>query len=133
MRPASVDANPSCPAGCPCDLLGLLHGPHRVAVRLVMILPSQRGLPASAIASLLGCDPATVRRWIHRHNTHGTSALCDRPRAGRPRLGSPALSTRVRRLLTQSKAWTIGRLWSTLGRDSSNNLLFRYAVENEAR
>ena len=73
MRPPSVYANPSCPAraGCPCDLTRLLHGPHRVALRLVMILLSQRGWTASAIAELLGCDPVTVRRWIHRYNTGG--------------------------------------------------------------
>src|SRR6266540_1570289 len=66
MRPPSVYAKPSCPAGCPCDLLGLLHGPHRVGLRLVMILLSQHGLPAATIAALLGCDPATVRRWVHQ-------------------------------------------------------------------
>jgi glutamate--cysteine ligase len=36
-------------------VIQLLHGPHRVAVRLVMILLAQRGWPASAIAELLGC------------------------------------------------------------------------------
>jgi transposase len=36
-----------------------------------------------AIAELLGCDPATVRRWIHRYNTHGVAGLADLPaRAG---------------------------------------------------
>jgi hypothetical protein len=49
-----VYANPSCRAGCPCDLLALLHGPHRVACRLVMILLSHHGLPAATIADLLG-------------------------------------------------------------------------------
>jgi len=116
MRPSSVYANRSCGAGCPCDVLGLLHGPHRVAVRLVMILLSQRGWPSSAIAGLLGCDPATVRRWIHRYNTHGTAGLCDQPRPGRPRLGSPRLGERISRLLRQPRAWTIGRLWRQLGR-----------------
>jgi hypothetical protein len=29
MRPVSVYANLACPAGCPCDVLGALHGPHR--------------------------------------------------------------------------------------------------------
>src|SRR5215211_1276640 len=105
MRPPSVDAKLSCPAGCPCDLLGLLHGPHRTALRLVMILLSHRGLSAAAIADLLGCDPATVRRWIHRYNTHGATWLGDRPRAGRPRLGGPRLHQRIRRLLGQPKAW----------------------------
>ena len=55
-------ANPSCPAACPCDLLSLLHGPHRTALRLVMILLSHHGLSAAAIAELLGYDPGTVRR-----------------------------------------------------------------------
>jgi transposase len=118
MRPASMYANLSCPsrAGCPCDLIRLLHGPHRVALRLVMILLSQRGWSAGAIAELLGCDPATVRRWIHRYNACGTAGLADRPRSGRPRLGSPKLTTRLRRLLAEPKAWTIGRLYQRLGR-----------------
>jgi hypothetical protein len=65
MRPPSVYAKPSCPAHDPCDLLRLLHGPHRIATRLVMILLSQQGLPAVQIADLLGYAPSTVRRWIH--------------------------------------------------------------------
>jgi len=67
-----VYANPTCPAGCPCDLPGLLHGSHRVAVRLVMILLSCQRWPSAAIAELLGYDPSTVRRWIHRDNTTGS-------------------------------------------------------------
>ena len=109
-------ANPSCPAGCPCDVARLLYGPHRVGARLVMILLSCQGWPAAAIAELLGCDPATVRRWVHRYNTHGVAGLDDRPRAGRPRLGSPRLGARIRRLLVQPMAWTIPRLWHRLGR-----------------
>ena len=116
MRPPSVYANPSCPAGCPCDVARLLYGPHRVGARLVMILLSCQGWPAAAIAELLGCDPATVRRWVHRYNTHGVAGLDDRPRAGRPRLGSPRLGARIRRLLVQPMAWTIPRLWHRLGR-----------------
>jgi transposase len=132
MRPPSVYANPTCPAGCPCDLLALLHGPHRVAVRLVMILLSHHGLPAATIAGLLGCDPATVRRWIHRYNTHGTDGLTDRPRVGRPRLGSPRLGQRIRRLLAQPKAWTIGRLWSQLGRPAISQRTLRRRVRQVA-
>jgi transposase len=128
MRPPSVYANPTCPAGCPCDLLGLLHGPHRVGARLVMILLSRHGLPAARIAELLGCDPATVRRWIHRYNTHGAGGLADRPRSGRPRLGSPRLHQRILRLLTQPKAWTIARLWSQLGRPALSQRTLRRRV-----
>jgi transposase len=64
----------------------------------------------------LGCEPGTVRRWIHRYNAHGPGALADRPRSGRPRLGSPRLGERIGRLLTQPRAWTIGRLYQRLGR-----------------
>jgi hypothetical protein len=39
---------------------------------------------ARAVAELLGCDLATVRRWIHRYNTHGVAGLGDLPRSGRP-------------------------------------------------
>jgi transposase len=94
----------------------LLHGAHRVGCRLVMILLSQQGWAATQIADLLGYDPSTVRRWIHRYQQHGASALADRPRPGRPRLGSPRLGQRIRRLLDQPGAWTIGRLWQRLGR-----------------
>jgi hypothetical protein len=45
----------SCPAGWPCEVTGPLYGPHRVGVRLVMILLSHRGWTAVAIAELLGC------------------------------------------------------------------------------
>jgi transposase len=116
MRPPSVYANPTCPTGDPCDVLAGLHGPHRVGLRLVMILLSCQAWTPAAIAGLLGCDPATVRRWIHRYNAHGTAGLADQPRSGRPRLGSPRLDARIRRLLAQPKAWTIPRLWRTLGR-----------------
>jgi hypothetical protein len=93
MRPVSVYANLACPAGCPCDVLGALHGPHRVGLRLVMILLSARGQPASAIAELLGCDAGTVRRWIHRYNAQGVAGLRDQPRPGRPRRGGPRLTS----------------------------------------
>jgi transposase len=111
-----VYAKPFCPAGCPCDVVRLLHGRHRVGARLVMILLSCQHWPPAAIAELLGCDPSTVRRWVHRYNTHGTAGLCDRPRPGRPRLGSRRLGARIRRLLAQPLAWTIPRLWQRLGR-----------------
>jgi transposase len=111
-----VYAKRSCPAGDPCDLLRLLHGPHRVGLRLVMILLSQYGWSAATIAELLGCDPRTVRRWVHRYNAHGAHGLADHPRPGRPRLGSPRLGARIARLLRHPKAWTIPRLYLDLGR-----------------
>ena len=116
MRPPSVYAKRSCLAGDPCDLLRLLHGPHRVGLRLVMILLSRQGWSPTGIAELLGCDPRTVRRWVHRYNAHGPHGLADRPRPGRPRLGSPRLGARIAGLLRHPKAWTIPRLYLELGR-----------------
>ena len=132
MRPPSVYAKRPCPAGDSCDVLGLLHGPHRVGCRLVMILLSQHGWSAAAIAELLGCDPRTVRRWVHRYNHHGSHGLADRPRAGRPRLGSPRLGERVRRLLAQPRAWTIPRLWQQLGRPAISLPTLRRRVREVA-
>ena len=132
MRPPSVYANLSCPAGCPCEVTGPLYGPHRVGVRLVMILLSHRGWTAVAIAELLGCDPSTVRRRIHRYNQHGVAGLVDRPRPGRPRLGSPKLGDRIRRLLTQPKAWTIARLYQRLGRPALSLRTLRRRVSEVA-
>ena len=127
MRPPSVYANPACTAGCPCDLLALLQGPtasacagHDPAV--------PPGLDGGGDRRLLGCDPATVRRWIHRYNTHGTDGLPDQPRAGRLRLGNPRLGQRILRLLAQPKAWTIGRLWSQLGRPAVSQCTLRRRV-----
>jgi transposase len=114
MRPPCVYA--TVPAGAHPDLLAALHGRWRVAARLVMILLSARGWSAAAIAELLGYDPRTVRRWVHRYQTHGLGGLADRPRAGRPRLGGPKLAQRILRLLDQPKAWTVARLWQRLGR-----------------
>jgi transposase len=97
-----------------------------------MILLSHHGLSAVTIAGLLGCDPATVRRWIHRYDGHGASGLSDRPRAGRPRLGSPRLGQRIRRLLAQPKAWTVPRLWQQLGRPAISQRTLRRCVREVA-
>src|ERR1044071_6236032 len=100
MRPPSVYANRSCPAGCPCDGLRPPPGRHRVGCRLVMILLSHRGGPPAAIAELLGCDPATVRRWIHRYNQEGGTGLGAPPRpppAGPPPGGGGARPAAARR------------------------------------
>jgi transposase len=128
-----VYANPICPAGCTCDVVRLLHGPHRVGLRLVMILLSCQGWPPAAIAELTGCDPGTVRRWIHRYNLEGAAGLADRARSGRPRLGSRRLGARIRRLLTQPKAWTIPRLWLALGRPAISLRTLRRRVSEVAR
>ena len=76
MRPVSVFANgPESEIG---QLRGDLHGRWRQATRAVMVLLSLHGLPPAQIAELLGCHPATVRRWITRFNDEGPGG------AGRP-------------------------------------------------
>jgi transposase len=114
LRPPCVYA--TVPTDAHPDLLGVLHGRWRVATRLVMILLSARGFPAAQVAELLGYHPRTVRRWIRRYQQHGIGGLADRPRCGRPRLGSRRLAQRIRRLLATPRAWTIGRLYVRLGR-----------------
>ena len=133
MRPPSVSANLACPAGCPCDVARLLHGRHRVGARLVMILLSSQRLSPAVIAELLGCDAATVRRWIHRYNAEGVAGLDDRPRSGRPRLGSPRLGRRILRLLAEPKAWTVPRLWKRLGCPAMSRKTLHRRVREVAR
>jgi transposase len=114
MRPASVFANIS--ATTHHQLITTLHGPWRNALRAVMVLLSAAGMPAAEIGELLVCHPGTVRRWIARFDTEGIDGLPDRPRSGRPRLGSPRLTHRISTLLATPKAWTVARIWRTLGR-----------------
>jgi len=132
MRPPSVYAKRPCPAGDSCDVLGLLHGPHRVGCRLVMILLSQHGWSATGIAELLGCDPRTVRRWVHRYNITAATGSPTDPEPADPPLGSPRLGERVRRLLAQPRAWTIPRLWQQLGRPAISLRTLRRRVRDVA-
>ncbi len=113
MRPAHVFATPSTDAEL--EIVALLQGPWRFALRLVMIWLSVRGLSASEIAALFECDPHTVRRWINRFNDEGVAGLEDRPRSGAPRLGSAGLGRRIRMLLREPGAWTVKQLRRRLG------------------
>ncbi|HEY2442744.1 MAG TPA: IS630 family transposase [Streptosporangiaceae bacterium] len=113
MRPVSVFANS--PGSEIERLRAELRGRHRQAERAVMVLLSVQGLPPARIAGLLGCHPATVRRWIGRFNAEGLAGLADRPRCGRPRLGG-RLSRRIAALLERPGPWTLPRIWRYLGR-----------------
>jgi transposase len=113
LRPAHVFAKPS--ADAELEILALLQGPWRFALRLVLIWLSVRGLPASEIARLFEYDPHTVRRWINRYNDEGVAGLEDRQRPGAPRLGSAGLGRRIRMLLREPGAWTVKQLRRRLG------------------
>lgn len=112
MRPPHVFAQPAIEDQA--DILALLHGPLRFALRLLIVLMSIRGYTATTIAELFEIDPTTVRRWIWRFNREGIDGLDDRPRPGRPALGSRQLGDRIRRLLAEPRAWTVRRLWRRL-------------------
>ncbi|MGI5133877.1 IS630 family transposase [Streptomyces sp. CA-106110] len=131
MRPASVFANP--PGVADQHLYHLLHHRWREAARVVMVLLSAAGLTAGEIGELLGYHPATVRRWIHRYHADGAPGLADRPRPGRPRLGGPRLSERIRRLLTRPGPWTVRRIHHRLGRPKiSPRTVYRRTREQAA-
>jgi transposase len=131
LRPPSVYA--TVPTHAHAELLAALHGPWRVATRMLMVVLSGRGWSASAIAELLGYDPVTVRRWIRRFDRHGVAGLADRPRPGRPRLGSPKLGQRICRLLARRRAWTIPLLHLYLGRPAMSLRTLRRRVREVAR
>jgi len=75
-----------------------------------MVLMSLGGYPAPTIAERFGHAPSTVRHWIQRGTREGIGGLSDRPRSGRPWLGSPRLEARLRRRLAEPRAWTVARL-----------------------
>src|SRR5262249_25599627 len=113
LRPAHVFAKPS--ADWELQIVALLQGPWRFALRLMMIWLSLRGLTASEIAALFEYDPRTVRRWIDRYNRDGAVVLEDRPRSGASRLGGDGLARRIRMLLREPGAWTVKQLRRRLG------------------
>jgi transposase len=131
MRPAHVYANLSDEQYH--DLLTALHQQWRVATRAVMVLLSANGMPAAQIGALLHYDPATVRRWIARHDLEGVPGLPDRPRSGRPRLGSSRIGQRIRTLLNKPKAWTTARIWRELGRPAIGLRTVYRRVREQAR
>jgi Helix-turn-helix domain len=123
MRPCSLYAtSPARPAAL--RLLGSLYGPHRVGVRLVMILLSARGQTAGATAEVLGCDASTVRGRIHRYHQHGIAGcvtslgLAVTPGQPTAHPAHPAAGGRA-------KAWPIPRPYQRLGRPAMSLAAFR--------
>ena len=94
MRPASVQAQPSGPPDRD-PLWALRHSRHRVAAGRVMILLPRQGKPAMRVAVLFGYQLVTVRRWMHRYNHEGISALADRPRPPWPSSATPPTVRRM--------------------------------------
>lgn len=74
-----------------------------------------------------------MRRWITRHDLDGLAGLPDRPRSGRPRLGSTRLGERIRALLATPKAWTTARIWRQLRRPNMSLRTMYRRVREQAR
>jgi transposase len=66
-------------------LAGARHAPADWSQRAKIITLSWAGWHTTAIAAELGCNPKTVRQWLHRFNANGIDGLGDRPIPGRPR------------------------------------------------
>ena len=131
MRPAHIYATPTPQQHN--DLVTALHQDWRVATRMIMIVLSASGMNATDIAGLLHYNPVTIRRWIDRYTREGINALPDRPRSGRPRLGSHRLGQRIRTLLATPKAWTTSRAWRAAGRPTMSLRTFYRRLREQAR
>lgn len=103
------------------DLRSLAHsrkGEARLRDRARICWLSHNGQSVAAIVAVVGLDEKTVRRWIHRFNTHGVAGLRDVPRAGRPPIYSAAeVGTVIAASLTPPDdlglpfgSWTLDRL-----------------------
>ena len=66
-------------------LAGARHAPADWSQRAKIITLSWARWHTTAIAAELGCNPKTVRQWLHRFNANGIDGLGDRPIPGRPR------------------------------------------------
>lgn len=75
----------------------------RLCRRLLAVLESDRGLPISEIAELLGVSGQSVYNWIARFEEQGdASNLSDAPRSGRPTRAGEVVDVVLRTLLMLS-------------------------------
>jgi len=74
----------------------------RVAIRALIILWYDDGMPQSQIANLLGISSRTARRWIKRYKHEGISGLLDRPKTGRPRKVTDQVKKEIQEAMEKS-------------------------------
>lgn len=104
LPPASANSTPN------AQLITRLHHEGRVVLRLLMICLALAGYAPDEIAEVVFYHPRTVRRWLERYAQEGFAGLPDRPRSGRPRLGSLHLGDRLVRYLAEPRQWTTARI-----------------------
>ena len=97
----------------------------RTVERARIIERASAGKRVAEIATELGCDQRTVRRWLKRFNTAGLSGLDDDPRSGHPKTYTSeqvgevlvaALSKPIDRGLPFA-SWTLDRLEAYLNEE----------------
>ncbi len=69
----------------------------RTRLRAQMVLLSSQGYLVEEIAQITHHSDDTVRRWLHRFQSHGCAGLHEEPRSGRP----PTITQAVEQLLRQ--------------------------------
>lgn len=96
------------------QLVAHLHHEGRVVLRLLMICLALAGYAPEETAQVVFYHPRTVQRWLNRYAQEGIEGLPDRPRSGRPRLGSLHLGARLVRCLAEPRQWTTTRVRRSL-------------------
>ena len=94
------------------------HADLRVRERARIIRLLHQGQPPPAVAELLAVSDGQVYWWSKRWQAEGLAGLADKPRSGRPVIGTEAVRAQVEQLLeTDPKSfgygftvWTAGRL-----------------------
>jgi transposase len=108
--------------------------PHGIATRARIVLLSAKGLSNVDVATRMGVNGATVRKWRGRFLTGGIDALADEPRPGVPRTyGDDAIEAVIVKTLTEKPRdathWstrdmakatgmsqpTVSRIWKAFG------------------
>ena len=80
--------------------------PYWQVVRAKVVLLAADGMANRQIAERVGTSPQVVHRWRKRFCEQGLGALKDRPRSGRPRVFSSAVSVEVKALACELPATT---------------------------
>jgi len=96
----------------------------RLKERARIVLLAEQGWHNGEIADELGIDRDTASKWRTRFNKTGVEGLSDSPRAGRPRVITPALEAKVVRLTARppknATNWSTRTMAERVGTTDSN-------------
>jgi|ERR671915_373255 transposase len=88
----------------------------RVKQRLLAIYLMKRDKISSyKVASILEVSPQSVRNWVKRYNTEGTSGLRDKPKEGRPKEISEQMLEKILEQIDKGEEiWTLKKIQMNL-------------------